>query len=49
MGSKAWSLRYLVQKLQLGMEEMIGQFPNSSSATVALSKGIEAYSKVVLL
>jgi signal peptidase I len=43
MGAKAWSLRYLVQKLQLGIEEMIGQFPTSSSATVALTKGIEAY------
>lgn len=44
MGAKAWSLRYLLQKIHLGVEETIGA--SSSNLTVALTKGIEAYRRV---
>lgn len=38
-----WSMRYFAQKLQLGVQETLGQLPNSSSASVAISKGLEAF------
>lgn len=44
MGAKAYSLRYMLQKLRLGVEETISA--SSCSLTVALRKGLEAYRRV---
>ncbi len=39
----SWSLRYFAQKLQLGVQETLGQLPTSGSASAALTKGVEAF------
>jgi inner membrane protease subunit 1 len=41
MGAKAVSLRYMLQKFQCGVQEAIST--SSSSLTVALTRGVEAY------
>ena len=39
----AWSLRYFAQKLQLGVQETLGQLPNSGGASAAIAKGLDAF------
>jgi hypothetical protein len=44
MSAKAVSLRYMLQKFQCGVQEAIST--SSSSLTVALTRGLEAYRRV---
>lgn len=43
----SWSLGYFLQKLGVGVQETLGQFPNATSASAAIAAGFTAFKSPV--